>query len=61
MKKLSYTLLFASGVAFGQFFEKGKTFTKQDTLKGSDTEFRNFWDVKKYKPFRRAGFCHEKH
>lgn len=48
MKKLSYTLLFASGVAFGQFFEKGKTFTKQDTLKGSDTEFRNFWDVKKY-------------
>lgn len=48
MKKLSYTLLFASGLVFGQFFEKGKTFTKQDTLKGSDTEFRNFWDVKKY-------------
>lgn len=48
MKKLSYTLLFASGLVFGQFFEKDKTFTKQDTLKGSDTEFRNFWDVKKY-------------
>ncbi|SHF26294.1 M1 family metallopeptidase [Chryseobacterium takakiae] len=48
MKKLSYTLLFASGLVFGQLFEKGKTFTKQDTLKGSDTEFRNFWDVKKY-------------
>ncbi|NML57466.1 M1 family metallopeptidase [Chryseobacterium cheonjiense] len=48
MKKLSYTLLFASGLVFGQFFEKGKTFTKQDTLKGSDTAFRNFWDVKKY-------------
>ncbi|MEN4762714.1 M1 family metallopeptidase [Chryseobacterium sp. C39-AII1] len=48
MKKLSYTLLFASGLAFGQFFEKDKTFTKQDTLKGSNTEFRNFWDVKKY-------------
>lgn len=48
MKKLSYTLLFASGLVFGQFFEKDKTFTKQDTLKGSNTEFRNFWDVKKY-------------
>ncbi|PWN61018.1 M1 family metallopeptidase [Chryseobacterium viscerum] len=48
MKKLSYTLLFASGIVFGQFFEKGKTFTKQDILKGSNTEFRNFWDVKKY-------------
>jgi aminopeptidase N len=48
MKKLSYTLLFASGLVFGQFFEKDKTFTKQDTLKGSNTQFRNFWDVKKY-------------
>ncbi|WP_066434688.1 M1 family metallopeptidase [Chryseobacterium sp. CCH4-E10] len=48
MKKLSYTLLLASGLVFGQFFERDKTFTKQDTLKGSDTEFRNFWDVKKY-------------
>ncbi|KAB1232811.1 M1 family metallopeptidase [Chryseobacterium viscerum] len=48
MKKLSYTLLFASGIVFGQFFEKDKTFTKQDILKGSNTEFRNFWDVKKY-------------
>lgn len=48
MKKLSYTLLFASGLVFGQFFEKDKVYTKQDTLKGSNTEFRNFWDVKKY-------------
>lgn len=48
MKKLSYTLLFTSGLVFGQFFERGKIFTKQDTLKGSDTAFRNFWDVKKY-------------
>ena len=48
MKKISYSLLLVSGLAFGQFFEKGKTFTKQDTLKGSNTEFRNFWDVKKY-------------
>jgi aminopeptidase N len=48
MKKLSYTLLFVSGLAFGQFSEKDRVFTKQDTLKGSDTRFRNFWDVKKY-------------
>lgn len=48
MKKLSYTLLFASGLAFGQFFEKDQVFTKQDTLKGSNTSYRNFWDVKKY-------------
>lgn len=48
MKKLSYTLLLASGLAFGQFFERPENFTKQDTLKGSNTEFRNFWDVKKY-------------
>lgn len=48
MNKLSYSFLLASGLAFGQFFEQNKTFTKQDTLKGSNTEFRNFWDVKKY-------------
>ncbi|MCX8523313.1 M1 family metallopeptidase [Chryseobacterium formosus] len=48
MKKISYSLLLISGLAFGQFFEKNKTFTKQDTLKGSNTKFRDFWDVKKY-------------
>ncbi|SFI06254.1 M1 family metallopeptidase [Halpernia frigidisoli] len=29
-------------------FASAQTFTKSDTLKGSDTDFRNFWDVKKY-------------
>ncbi|RMZ58375.1 M1 family peptidase [Chryseobacterium nematophagum] len=48
MKKISYILFFTSGIAFGQFFEKDKVYTKQDTLKGSNTEFRNFWNVKKY-------------
>ncbi|WP_153392974.1 M1 family metallopeptidase [Chryseobacterium vaccae] len=48
MKKLTFTLLFISGFAFGQVFEKNRVFTKQDTLRGSDTQFRNFWDVKKY-------------
>lgn len=42
MKKLFISCIFLSGIAFGQ------QFTKQDTLKGSNTEFRNFWDVKKY-------------
>jgi len=56
MKKISYSLLLVSGLVFGQFFEKGKTFTKQDTLKGSNTEFRNFWDVKKYELSVEADF-----
>lgn len=47
MKKLSYTLLFASALVFGQTYERD-TYTVLDTLKGSDTKFRNFWDVKKY-------------
>ncbi|KFF00868.1 peptidase M1 [Chryseobacterium formosense] len=48
MKKISHSLLLISCIAFGQFFEQNKTFTKEDTLKGSNTQFRNFWDVKKY-------------
>lgn len=48
MKKLTYSLLFASGLAFGQFFENTEKYSKQDTLKGSNTQFRNFWDVRKY-------------
>lgn len=48
MKRLTYLILLASGLVFGQFFERSETFTKQDTLKGSNTKFRNFWDVKKY-------------
>ncbi len=42
MKRIAALLLAFSGLVFGQ------TFTKIDTLKGSDTQFRNFWDVKKY-------------
>jgi aminopeptidase N len=32
-------------------FASAQTFTKSDTLKGSNTEFRNFWDVKKYEVY----------
>lgn len=42
MKKLPLLFVIISVNAFAQ------NFTKQDTLKGSDTNFRNFWDVKKY-------------
>lgn len=42
MKKATLLLSFVSLSLTAQ------NFTKQDTLKGSDTEFRNFWDVKKY-------------
>ena len=42
MKKILALLLFISGILSAQ------QFTKQDTLKGSNTEFRNFWDVKIY-------------
>ncbi len=42
MKRLVLSLLLISGFSYAQ------NFTKQDTLKGSNTEFRNFWDVKKY-------------
>ncbi len=47
MKKLLILSILISGVSQAQFFEDAKP-TKIDTLKGSNTEFRNFWDVKKY-------------
>lgn len=42
MKKNLLLIILFSNFAIAQIF------TKQDTLKGSDTRFRNFWDVKKY-------------
>ncbi|MPT30732.1 MAG: M1 family peptidase [Chryseobacterium sp.] len=47
MKKLLLLSILISGVSQAQFFEDAKP-TKADTLKGSNTEFRNYWDVKKY-------------
>lgn len=47
MKKLVLLSILISGVSQAQFFENAKT-TRIDTLKGSNTEFRDFWDVKKY-------------
>lgn len=42
MKKIFLVFIFTMG------FFPAQNYTKQDTLKGSDTQFRNFWDVKKY-------------
>ncbi len=48
-KNLLFSLLLISGISFAQdLFPKGGNSPKEDTLKGSDTKFRNFWDVKKY-------------
>ncbi len=42
MRKASIIFIFVAGILSAQ------NFTKTDSLKGSDTKFRNFWDVKKY-------------
>ena len=48
MKKILLLSVLAMGFSKAQFFESTEKFTKTDSLKGSNTEFRNFWDVKKY-------------
>lgn len=48
MKKLLLLSILAMGFSKAQFFESSEKFTKTDSLKGSNTIFRNFWDVKKY-------------
>lgn len=50
MKKLTFILLIS---VFGyhnaqELFPKKGTTKNEDTLKGSNTKYRNFWDVKKY-------------
>ena len=35
-------------ITFAALSISAQTFTKQDSLKGSNTKFRDFWDVKKY-------------
>ena len=42
MRKAFLTFIFFTSLFSSQ------EFTKKDTLKGSDTHFRNFWNVKKY-------------
>ncbi len=56
MKKLLLLSILLSGISQAQFFEDAKP-TKIDTLKGSNTEFRNFWDVKKYDIVLEADFA----
>jgi hypothetical protein len=52
MKKF-HTPFVCFGLVFGQFFEKDKTFTKQDTLKGSNTNSETF-GMSKNMIFRRT-------
>lgn len=42
MKKLPFLLILFATTSCAQ------KYTSEDSLKGSDTQFRNFWDVKKY-------------
>jgi len=56
MKKLLLLSVLAMGFTQAQFFENTEKFTKTDSLKGSNTKFRNFWDVKKYDIVLEADF-----
>lgn len=56
MKKLLLLSVLAMGFSNAQFFESPEKFTKTDSLKGSNTKFRNFWDVKKYDIVLEADF-----
>ena len=56
MKKLLLLSILAIGFSKAQFFESPEKFTKTDSLKGSNTKFRNFWDVKKYDIVLEADF-----
>ncbi len=56
MKKLLLLSVLAMGFTQAQFFENTEKFTKTDSLKGSNTQFRNFWDVKKYDIVLEADF-----
>ena len=49
MKKLLLVLGLLSVQSQAQILSHKQEFTRQDTLRGSNTEFRNWWDVKHYK------------
>lgn len=49
MKRLVFSLFLCSATLGAQnLFPKNENLPSEDSLKGSDTRFRNFWDVKKY-------------
>ncbi len=49
MKKLILLLGLISITTNAQVLNHKKEFTRQDSLRGTNNEFRNWWDVKKYK------------
>ena len=49
MKKLVLLLGLISITTNAQVLNNKQEFTRQDSLRGTNNEFRNWWDVKKYK------------
>ena len=49
MKKLVLLLGLISIITNAQVLNNKQEFTRQDSLRGTNNEFRNWWDVKKYK------------
>lgn len=49
MKKLILLFTLLSFAVEAQVLNNKQEFTRQDTLRGSNTEYRNWWDVKQYK------------
>ncbi len=48
MKKIHLAFFLFSSLVWAQSLSSPKTFTKADTLRGSNTEYRNWWNVKQY-------------
>ncbi len=48
MKKIIYLILFLSIASNAQILSHKKEYTRQDSLRGTDNEFRNWWNVLRY-------------
>ena len=48
MKRLVFIFLFISSCIFGQALNQKNEFTRQDSLRGTNNEFRNWWNVLRY-------------
>lgn len=52
-----FLLIFLLSVGIeAQIFSSKEAFTRQDSLRGSDNEYRNWWDVKRYDLFVKPNF-----
>src|SRR5690606_1486372 len=48
MKNIIFLILFTLSFANAQVLNHKKEFTRQDSLRGTDNEFRNWWNVLRY-------------